>query len=353
MQYRQLGRTDLEVSELCLGTMTWGKQNSEADGHAQMDYAVDHGINFFDTAELYAIPPAPETYGATESIIGTWLKQRGKRDDIILATKVASNSAIFNWGRPDEMLPLAPTATQINYAVDNSLKRLQTDYIDLYQLHWPSRTVPIFGGRFFPLRAPDPVDGVAMLETLEALGQLVQAGKVRYIGLSNETPWGIMQFLKLAATHNLPRVVSVQNSYNLLNRSFEFTNAEVALREQVGLLAYSPLAAGYLTGKYLNGAKPAGARITLFGERFTQRYSPQASEACVAAYRELATKHNLPLNQLAIAYTLAGNFVTASIIGATSLEQLQSNIAAADIEISAELMTEIQEIGERFRSPGC
>lgn len=355
MKYRQLGRTDLEVSEICLGTMTWGVQNTEADGHEQMDYAVDQGVNFFDTAELYAIPPTADTYGTTETIIGNWFAKRGKRDDIILATKTASRSELFNcsWARPDDMQPPDLTPAQIKYAVEGSLKRLQTDYLDLYQIHWPSRVVQMFGTRFFPLRAPDPVDGHDIHATLEALGDLVKEGKVRHIGLSNETPWGTMQFVNYAEQHNLPRVVSVQNAYSLLNRMYEFTMAEVSLREQVGLLVYSPLASGYLTGKYLNDAKPAGARVTLFGERFSSRYHKEDTEKCVQAYVDLANKHNLDPAQLAIAYSLKGNFVTSSIIGATTMEQLKVDISAADVELTAEMMAEIHEIGERFRSPGC
>lgn len=353
MKYRKLGRTDLEVSEICLGTMTWGKQNTEDEGHEQMDYAVDQGINFFDTAEMYAIPPSAETYGKTETYIGNWFKKRGKRDDIILATKVFGKSSNIDWGRPDDLKPIDLSAKQIKYAVEESLKRLQTDYIDLYQLHWPSRTVPMFGTRFFPLDGPDPVDGVPILESLQALGDLVKEGKVRHIGLSNETPWGTMEFLRLAEKHDLPRAVSVQNSYSLLNRTYEFGMSEVSLREDVGLLVYSPLASGQLSGKYLNGARPDGARITLFGARFSSRYHEEDTENCVAAYVELAKKHNLDPSQLAIAFTLYGNFITSSIIGATTMEQLKTDIAAADVTISDELMTEIQEIGERFRSPGC
>lgn len=352
MKFRKLGRTDIKVSEICLGTMTWGKQNTEAESHEQLDYGVAQGINFIDTAEMYAIPPTAETYSLTEQYIGNWLAKRGKRDDLIIATKVMGKSSTIDWAREKGVMPDL-TPDQIKYAVDGSLKRLQTDYIDLYQLHWPSRVAPIFGTRFFPLQAPVPVDGVPIHETLKVLGELVQAGKIRHIGLSNETPWGTMQFIDYAAQHQLPRVVSVQNSYNLLNRMYEVAMAEVSLREDVGLLAYSPLASGYLTGKYRNGAKPEGARITLFGERFKSRFHQEDTEACVDAYFNLAEKHGLDPSQMAIAYTLQGNFVTSSIIGATTMEQLKTDIAAVDVELSEEVMEEILEIGDRFRSPGC
>ncbi len=350
MKYRNLGRTDVKVSEICLGTMTWGQQNSEKEACEQLDYAIDQGINFIDTAELYSIPPRSKTYGLTEQYIGNWLTKRGKRDDLIIASKIMGKSPM-NWARPNKQ-PTDLTAAQVKYAVDESLKRLRTDYIDLYQVHWPSRTVNCFGRRFMPLEI-DKQQGVPLLETLQALGELVTQGKVRHVGLSNETAWGIMEYLRLAKEHDLPRVVSVQNAYSLLVRVFEMSTSEVAAREDVGLLAYSPLAGGYLSGKYLNGAKPKGSRMTLFGERFSSRYHEQDMEACVQAYFDLAAKHDINPSQLAIAYTLRGNFVTSSIVGATSMEQLRIDIGAADVKLSDDLIKQILKIGERFRSPGC
>ena len=351
MKYRKLGRTDVKVSEICLGTMTWGKQNTESEAGEQLDYAIEQGINFIDTAEMYAVPPTAETYTLTEQYIGRWLAKRGKRDDLIIATKVAGRSEDMAYARPGDQIPDL-TAEQIRYAVEGSLKRLQTDYIDLYQLHWPSRTVNCFGRRFFPLDV-DPQAGVPLLETLTELGKLVKEGKVRHVGLSNETPWGTMQYLRLAEMHDLPRVVSIQNAYSLLNKIYEYGMSEVSLREDVGLLAYSPLGSGQLSGKYLNGAKPAGARLTLFGERFSSRFEKEETESCVQEYVDLAAKHGLDPSQLAIAYTLKGNFVTSSIIGATTMDQLRTDIDAFQVELDDEIMKEILDIGLRYRSPGC
>lgn len=351
MKFRKLGDTDIDVSEICLGTMTWGKQNTEEEAHGQLDYATgEKGINFLDTAEMYAVPPTAETYTLTEQYIGRWLAKRGKRDDLVIATKVAGKSTDLAYARPGDQIPDL-TAEQIKYAAEGSLKRLQTDYIDLYQVHWPSRTVNSFGRRFMPIQIED--DGVAILETLSALGDLVKEGKVRHVGLSNETPWGTMEYLRLAKEHGLPRVVSVQNAYSLLNRIYEYAMSEVSAREKVGLLAYSPLASGLLSGKYLNGAKPEGARITLFGERYNSRYEKEDSERCIQAYFDLAKNNGLDPSQMAIAFTLKGNFVTSSIIGATTMEQLKTDIDAVDVELGDDLMAEILEIGDRFRSPGC
>lgn len=353
MKYRKLGRTDIDVSEICLGTMTWGKQNTEEEAHEQLDYAVEQGINFIDTAEMYAVPPSAETYGLTEKYIGTWLKQRGKRDDLILASKVVGKSSEFAYARPGEK-GADLTAAQIKYAVEGSLARLQTDYIDLYQLHWPSRaSFNSFGRRFLPLEFAKKDMGVPMLESLQACADLVKEGKIRHVGLSNETPWGTMEFLRLADKHDLPRVVSVQNAYSLLNKIYEYAMSEVSYHEDVGLLAYSPLASGQLSGKYLDGAKPEGARLTLFGARFANRFEQEDTEACIKAYVELAAEHEVDPNQMAIAYTLKGDFVTSSIIGATTMEQLKTNIAAVDLELEATLLAKILRIGMRFRSPGC
>jgi len=346
MEYRPLGRTGLRVSALCLGTMTWGQQNSEAEGHAQMDYALERGINFIDTAELYAIPPKPETQGSTERIIGSWLKARGRRDDVILATKVVGRSE-NTWFR-DDGSPSELSRAQIVEAVDKSLTRLRTDYIDLYQIHWPDRSVSQFGAVptiFKPTRGPEqPIE-----ETLRVLGDLVKAGKIRHVGLSNESPWGVMTYLKHAETLGLPRIASIQNAYGLLNRTFEGGLAEIALREDVGLLAYSALGQGYLTGKYEGGAEPPGARKTLFDRM--QRYETPGAPAAITAYLELARKWGLDPAQMALAFATSRAFTTSTIIGATTMDQLKTNIDAAEVAISPELEAEIDAIHLRHTNP--
>lgn len=345
MKYRRLGRTDVEVSELCLGTMTWGEQNTQAEAFEQLDMAVAAGVNFIDSAELYPVPPRPETQGSTETILGNWLKQSGRRDELIIATKVV--------GRNDWNLSIRPgpqdclDRANIEAALDASLKRLQTDYIDLYQLHWPDRETNYFGKLGFVHRTDEVA--VPIEETLRVLADQVAAGKVRYIGLSNETPWGVMEFLRLAREFNLPRVVSIQNPYNLLNRSFEIGLAEVAHREDCGLLAYSPLAFGMLSGKYLRGAKPEGARLTLY-DRFT-RYNSAESIAATAAYVNLAREHGVDPAQMALAYVTSRPFVTSNIIGARTQEQLQSNLASTDLVLSAELVDGIEAIHQSQPNP--
>lgn len=339
MQMTELGRTGIQVSRCCLGTMTWGEQNTEAEGHEQMDYALDRGINFFDTAEMYAVPPKPETQGATESIIGTWFAERKNRDKVILATKVAGR-APMNWLR-DFSDTTALDAKNIEYAVERSLKRLQTDYIDLYQMHWPDRPIALFGA--VPNTYKDlggeivPID-----ETLRAMENLVKSGKVRHIGLSNETPWGTMKFLHHSETKDLPRVQSVQNAYNLLNRSDEMGLAEVYLREQVGLLAYSPLAQGYLSGKYQRGALPEGSRKALFNR--LQRYEGDAVEGVIDQYIALAREHDTTVSKLAIKFCDSKSFVDSTIIGATTMDQLKEDIDAFDLEWTEELDTAVNKI---------
>ena len=337
MEYRRLGRSDLRVSVICLGTMTWGAQNTEADGHQQMDYALDHGVNFWDTAEMYSVPPRQETYGRTEEIIGSWMKSRGKRDQVILASKIAGPDQRFPFVRDGN---LRFDRKNIQAAVDASLKRLQTDYIDLYQLHWPERSVNVFG-RLLYTHEPDEI-WTPLEETLDALAEVVKAGKVRQIGLSNETAWGAMSWLKLAEQGRGPRMVSIQNAYSLLNRMFEVGLAEVAIREQCGLLAFSPLGMGVLSGKYLDGQRPAGARLTLY--TFFNRYLSECGQVATRAYVELARRYNLDPAQMALAWVNSRPFVTSNIIGATTLAQLKSNIASADIVLPPELIADIETL---------
>jgi aryl-alcohol dehydrogenase-like predicted oxidoreductase len=338
MQYRPLGRTGLDVSLICLGTMTWGQQNTEAEGHAQMDYAFERGINFFDTAELYPIPPRAETQGATERIIGSWFKSRGTRDRIVLASKVIGRSD-NTWFRDDGSKGELSRA-QIEEAVNKSLKRLGTDYIDLYQIHWPDRPMPWGSNPVVYRHAEGPSHPIE--ETLEILGDIVKTGKIRHVGLSNESAWGTMTFLKAAEARDLPRVQSVQNAYNLVNRTYETALAEVSLREQVSLLAYSPLGQGFLTGKYLDGARPAGARTTLFDRG--QRYQTPGAERAIERYVGLAREFGLDPAQMAIAFCNSRPFVTSTIIGATSMEQLRTDIASLDVTITRELEEHIDAI---------
>jgi len=346
MDYRQLGRTDLRVSAIGLGTMTFGEQNTEAEGHAQMDYALDHGINFLDAAELYPIPPKAETQGRTEEIIGSWLKARGNRDKVILASKVVGRSD-STWFR-DDGRPATLARADVLEAVDKSLKRLGTDYIDHYQVHWPDRAVSAFGSVptvFHPADGPE----VPIAETLETLDEVVKAGKVRHIGLSNESPWGTMTWLTLADTRTLPRVQSIQNAYSLVNRTFETGLAEIAMREDVGLLAYSPLAQGYLTGKYRDGALPEGSRKALFDR--LQRYEKPGADTAVAAYVDLAAEVGLDPAQMAIAFAVDRPFVTSVLIGATTMEQLGTNIRAFDIKLSPEITERIDAIHQIHQNP--
>ena len=342
MELRNLGRTDLKVSSLCLGTMTWGQQNTEAEAHEQMDYAVAQGINFFDAAEMYPVPPMAETQGRTEQYIGTWFKSRGLRDKIIIATKVAGPGEM-SWLRGGPRLDRASVIA----ACETSLQRLQTDYIDLYQIHWPSRSTNFFGQLGF--RASDDRSATPIEETLGALAELIAAGKVRHVGVSNETPWGLSEYLRLSRDGTLPRAVSIQNPYSLLNRSFEVGLAEFAHREKVGLLAYSPLAFGVLSGKYLHGAKPADGRLTLFS-RFS-RYNGEQAELATREYLALAQKHGVELSQMALAFVTSRPFVTANIVGATSMTQLRSNIASQDLKLSKDLLAGIEAVHKRYTIP--
>jgi aryl-alcohol dehydrogenase-like predicted oxidoreductase len=344
MDYRPLGSSGLQVSVICLGSMTWGEQNSEAEGHEQLDYAVAHGVNFIDTAELYAIPPKAGTYGRTEEIIGSWLKRRGNRDRVILASKIAGPGV--GWVDHIRNGRTRFDRNNIESALHDTLQRLQTDYLDLYQLHWPERDTNCFGRLGYvhgerPFTPPE--------ETLAVLGELVTAGKIRHLGLSNETPWGVMKFLQAAEKLNLPRVVSIQNPYSLLNRTFEVGLAEVAHREAAGLLAYSPLGFGVLSGKYIEGHDQARDRLRLFPHY--DRYSNPQAKLATAAYTALAHRHGLRPAQMALAFINSRSFLTSTIIGATTMEQLRENIGSIDVTLPDELLAEIEAVHARIPNP--
>ena len=346
MQYRKLGRTGIDVSVICLGTMTWGRQNSESDGHEQMDYALGQGVNFWDTAEMYAVPPNADTYGKTEEIIGTWFAaNKEKRSDVILASKIAGPG--LGWVRePGYQID----RKNILEAVEGSLKRLQTDYIDLYQLHWPNRGSYHFSQywNYNPKFDRAAVEA-NFVEVLDTLGEMIKAGKIRHIGLSDETTWGMMKYLELAEKHNLPRMQSIQNEYSLTCRVFEPDFSEVAIAEDCGLLAWSPLAQGMISGKYIDGARPEGTRWTLLGPNPT-RDTKQANEA-VKRYIAVANKHGLDVTQMALAFVNSRPFVTSNIIGATSMEQLKSNIASIDLELSSDVLKDIEAVYRDYPMP--
>ncbi|MEY4135626.1 MAG: NADP(H)-dependent aldo-keto reductase [Saprospiraceae bacterium] len=344
MQYVKLGNSSLSVSRICLGTMTFGQQNTEAEGHEQMDYAFGEGINFFDTAEMYPIPSRKETQGSTETIIGTWMKQRGVRDKIVLASKITGPSPAMLHIRS----PLDFSGKHIREALEASLARLQTDYIDLYQLHWPERRMNMFGKRGFEYDPSDPwQDNFA--EVLGVLQDLIRAGKIRYIGLSNEAPWGVMRVLHLSETLGLPRPVSIQNPYSLLNRLFEVGLAEISLREQVGLLAYSPLAFGVLSGKYIRGSAAPTARLHLF--RQYARYSGETAQAATSEYLRVADEFGFTPARMALAFVNSRPFVTSNIIGATTMEQLRENIASIHTSLSPGVLEAIESIHRRMPDP--
>jgi len=345
MQYRKLGNTATDVSAICLGTMTWGQQNTGAQAFEQMDYALAQGVNFFDTAELYSIPPGAETYGRTEQIIGNWLRKTGNRERIILASKIAGPGV--GWVDHIRNGRTRFNRKHLEDALHGSLRRLQTDRIDLYQLHWPERDTNFFGQLGYAPGARDEFTPVT--ETLEVLNDFVRAGKIRYVGLSNETPWGVMRFVQTAEQLKLPRVVSVQNPYNLLNRSYEIGMAEVSWRERCGLLAYSPLGFGVLSGKYLNGARPAGARLSLYPD-YT-RYTNPIADKVTADYVALAAAHGLDPAQMALAFVNNRKFVTSTIVGATSMAQLKSNIDSINVNLSDELVEAIERIHQSHPNP--
>jgi len=345
MQYRKLGNTDIDVSVICLGTMTWGEQNTQPEAFAQMDYALEQGVNFFDTAELYSIPPKAATYGRTEEIIGNWLAQHGTRERIVLASKIA--------GPGEDWLPHIRAGktrfdrSHIEAALNASLKRLQTDYLDLYQLHWPERNTNFFGQLGFSPAQQDDFTPIA--ETLQALDAQVRAGRIRHIGVSNETPWGAMRFLQAAEQLGLARIVSIQNPYSLLNRSYEVGLAEISWREHCGLLAYSPLGFGVLSGKYLDGARPPGSRLTLFPD-YT-RYSNPAAASATARYVALAREHRLDPAQMALAFVNSRPFLTGTIVGATNMDQLKSNIGSIELTLSQQVLEGIEAIHSAYPNP--
>ncbi len=343
MEYQLLGHTELNVSRICLGTMTWGRQNTEADGHRQLDYALDRGINFIDTAEMYSVPGSRETQGSTERIIGAWIAARRNRDRFVLATKVTGPSGM-TWIRN----PLRFDPDSLRVALEGSLQRLQTDYVDLYQLHWPERNVNNFGKRGY---VHDPKEDWEdnFLDILQTMQRFVEEGKIRYFGVSNETPWGLMRFLQLAERHGLPRCVSIQNPYSLLNRTFEVGLAEIALRERCGLLAYSPLAFGLLSGKYHRGGATERSRINLFPQ--LSRYNSEQSYKAAEKYLRIAEAHDLNPAQMALAYVNSRPFLTSNIIGATTMEQLRENIGSIDLRLSEEVLEEIEEVHKLIPDP--
>ena len=343
MKYTTLPNTDIQVSKICLGTMTFGQQNTEAEGHAQMDYALEQGVNFFDTAEMYSVPARQETYGSTERILGTWFQKTGNKDKVVLASKIAGPNPNFTYMR--EKNDFSPASIQ--YALDKSLERLQTDYIDLYQLHWPERKTNFFGQRGFKVQDDAWEDNIhAVLETLNGF---IQQGKIKHIGLSNETPWGIMRFLEESKYHNLPRIKTVQNPYSLLNRLYENGSAEIGIRENVGLLAYSPMAFGVLSGKFLTGEAHPNARINLFPQ--FSRYNSEQSAAATRLYNEIAQQNGLTLTQLALAFIEQQPFVTSTIIGATTMEQLKENIDTIKVTLSEELLQAIDGVQAKIPDP--
>ena len=344
MQYTTLPHTDIEVSKICLGTMTWGNQNTEAEGHEQMDFALDEGVNFFDTAELYSIPAHPDRKSNTEKIIGSWFKKSGNRDKVILATKIAGKAEFTKFIRSTGI-----NRNSIIEAVEGSLQRLQTDYIDLYQLHWPDRNVNYFGQRGYDDSTIDHwQDNIHQI--LEALRDLIREGKIRQVGVSNESPWGTMRFLEESKVHaSLPRVVSIQNPYNLLNRQFEVGLSEISMREKVGLLAYSPLGFGVLSGKYLGDRKPEGSRITLFPNY--KRYMGETAVKATQKYYELARENDLSPAQMALAFVNTRPFLTSNIVGATSIKQLEENIASIDVKLSDEVLQGIEAVHNEFPNP--
>ena len=342
MNYKKLGNTDIDISTICLGTMTWGEQNTQNEAFDQMHYALDQGVNFWDTAELYAVPPKAETYGHTEVIIGNWFEQTKKREEVILATKVGGPSRKYMRGGENSFF-----GKNLAEALEGSLKRLKTDYIDLYQLHWPERNVNNFGKLGYEHKENDWNKFEDVLGDLE---KHIQSGKIRYVGLSNETPWGVLGYLQLSKDKNLPRMMSIQNPYSLLNRSYEVGLAEVSIRENIGCLAYSPLASGYLSGKYRNGNLPKGSRMQRDYDFWT-RYRKPNMENAVEEYYKISKKYNLDMSQMSIKFCEIQQFMTSVIIGATTMEQLKTNIESVKVNLDLEAIKEINEVQKKYPNP--
>ena len=342
MNYRKLGNTDLEVSTICLGTMTWGEQNTQEEGFEQMDYALDQGVNFWDTAELYAVPPKAETFGHTETIIGNWFEKNKKRDKVILATKVAGPSRKYLRNGENSFV-----GKNLDQAINDSLKRLKTDYIDLYQLHWPERNVNNFGKLGYTHKENSWNEFEDVLDNLK---KYIDSGKIRYVGLSNETPWGVMKYLKLSKDKNLPRMMSIQNPYSLLNRSYEVGLAEISIREKIGCLAYSPLASGYLSGKYRNGNFPKGSRMERDFDFWTRYRKPNVDKV-VEEYFKISKKYDLDISQMSIKFCEVQDFMTSVIIGATTMEQLKTDIESVKVKLDEEVIKEINEIQKIYPNP--
>ena len=342
MKFKKLGNTDLNVSLICLGTMTWGEQNTQEEGFEQMDYALDQGVNFWDTAELYAVPPKAETFGHTETIIGNWFEKNKKRDKVILATKAAGPSRKYLRNGENSFV-----GKNLDEAINDSLKRLKTDYIDLYQLHWPERNVNNFGKLGYTHKENN---WNKFEDVLENLKKYIDSGKIRYVGLSNETPWGVMNYLKLSKDKDLPRMMSIQNPYSLLNRSYEVGLAEISIREKIGCLAYSPLASGYLSGKYRNGNFPKGSRMERDFDFWT-RYRKPNVEKVVEEYYKISKKHGLDISQMSIKFCEVQDFMTSVIIGATTMEQLKTDIESVKVKLDEEVIKEINEIQKIYPNP--
>ena len=342
MNYRKLGNTDLEVSTICLGTMTWGEQNTQEEGFEQMDYALDQGVNFWDTAELYAVPPKAETFGHTETIIGNWFEKNKKRDKVILATKVAGPSRKYLRNGENSFV-----GKNLDQAINDSLKRLKTDYIDLYQLHWPERNVNNFGKLGYTHKENSWNEFEDVLENLK---KYIESGKIRFVGLSNETPWGVMKYLKLSKDKNLPRMMSIQNPYSLLNRSYEVGLAEISIREKIGCLAYSPLASGYLSGKYRNGNFPKGSRMERDFDFWTRYRKPNVDKV-VEEYFKISKKYDLDISQMSIKFCEVQDFMTSVIIGATTMEQLKTDIESVKVKLDENVIKEINEIQKIYPNP--
>jgi len=343
MNYRKLGNTELDVSTICLGTMTWGEQNSQEEGFEQMDYALDQGINFFDTAELYAIPPKKNTYGKTEEVIGNWFNKTKKRSKVVLATKISGPGLSWIRGGGNQY-----DKKNLNEAVNKSLERLKTDYIDLYQLHWPERKTNYFGKLGYEHKDDNQWNNFE--EILNSLNEIIKTGKIRYIGLSNETAWGLSKFLELSKLKKLPKMMSVQNPYNLLNRTYEVGLAETSIREKSGLLAYSPLAFGYLSGKYRNDKMPEGSRMKLFGDQFP-RYKTKSATNIIEFYYNIAKENNLDFAQMSLKFCEIQEFVTSVIIGATTMEQLKTNVESVNVKLDQNVIKKINEIQKLYPNP--